>query len=72
MSDPVVERCRRVREQLLQQYGGLEGLLRKLEAMDRARAEARRGVRGKPIDKTRASKKVRRSAEPAMRSGLRK
>jgi hypothetical protein len=45
--DLIVERCRRVREELIQQYGGLEGLFRKLEAMDREREKTRTARLGK-------------------------
>jgi hypothetical protein len=41
MADVIVERCRRVRDQLLEQYGGLDGLFRKLEVMDRQREQSR-------------------------------
>ncbi len=41
MVDLIVERCRRVRQELVEQYGGLEGLFRKLEAMDRERKTSR-------------------------------
>lgn len=65
MADLIVERCRRVREELLRQYGGLEGLFSKLEAMDREREKsrrARRRGRGRtgtnPPPKRRAAKKA--------------
>ena len=65
MADLIVERCRRVREELLRQYGGLEGLFRKLEAMDRERQESRRASRRRsgrtgssPPPKARAAKKA--------------
>ena len=48
MADLIVERCRLVREELLRQYGGLEGLFSKLEAMDREREESRRAHRRRP------------------------
>jgi hypothetical protein len=37
MSDPVTEQCRHVREQLVEEFGGLNGLFDELEKMDRAR-----------------------------------
>ncbi len=48
MADLIVERGRQVREELLRQYGGLEGLFRKLGAMDREREESRRAHRRRP------------------------
>jgi hypothetical protein len=38
MADEILEEIWRVREQLLKQYGGLHGLVKHLQAMDRARA----------------------------------
>jgi hypothetical protein len=52
MTDPIVERFRRGGEQLVQQYGGLEGLLDKLEAMDRERQRKKTTSRGKRGRKT--------------------
>ena len=39
MSDSLVEQSREVREQLLLELGGLDGLCDKLESMDRAREQ---------------------------------
>jgi hypothetical protein len=55
MLDLIVERCRRVREQLVEDYGGLDGLFRKLEAMDRERAKSRVARRRKRASKVRSS-----------------
>ena len=39
MIDPLVENSRQVREQLLKEFGGLQGLCDKLEEMDRVRRQ---------------------------------
>ncbi len=39
MSDSLVEKSRAVREQLLREHGGLDGLCDKLEEMDRDREQ---------------------------------
>ncbi len=39
MSDSLVEKSREVREQLLQELGGIDGLCDKLEDMDRDREQ---------------------------------
>ena len=38
MYDPIVDEVRRVREELINRYGGLHGYIKHLKAMDRARA----------------------------------
>ena len=38
MYDPIVDEVRRVREELINRYGGLHGYIKHLQAMDRARA----------------------------------
>jgi hypothetical protein len=43
MPDSLVEQSREVREQLVRQLGGLDGLCDKLEAMDRARKQRQAG-----------------------------
>ena len=68
MLDPVVERCRQVREQLLREYGGLEGLFRKLAAMDRERAESKAALRGKRGGPKHGPQQKRRLAKPKSKS----
>ena len=38
MYDPIVDEVRRVREELIDRYGGLHDYIKHLQAMDRARA----------------------------------
>ena len=38
MTDPIVDEVRRVREELIERHGGLEGYLRYCEQQDRRRA----------------------------------
>ena len=38
MYDPIVDEVRRVREELIDRYGGLHGYIKHLQAMDRERA----------------------------------
>ena len=46
MSDEIVEQVRRVREQLIERYGGIDGYFKHCQAQDRAsRTKARRGKR---------------------------
>lgn len=46
MTDPILDEVQRAREELLRRFGGIDGLFRHLQAMDRARlrrAKQRRG-----------------------------
>jgi hypothetical protein len=43
MIDPIVDEVRRVREELIQRYGGLEGYLKHCEEQDRRRRPEGRG-----------------------------
>ena len=53
MSDEIVEQVRRVREQLIERHGGIEGYLKHCQAQDRAaRARARRRGRAAAPQKT--------------------
>jgi hypothetical protein len=65
----IVERCRLAREQLVEEYGGLDGLFRKLETMDRerekSRAAAARRRRRSPADRKPQSASSRPSSQPA-------
>ena len=36
-NDPIVDEVRRVREELIERYGGIDGYFKHLQAMDRAR-----------------------------------
>ncbi len=40
MTDPIVEEVRRVREELIRQYGGLDGYLKHCQEQDRQRTRA--------------------------------
>lgn len=57
MSDPLVEKSREVREQMLRKYGGLDGLFDKLENMDRQRLAAAAAKRKKAKKSKLAPKK---------------
>ena len=66
MIDSLIEKSHAVREQLLQQYGGVSGLFDKLEEMDRKRLtsqpiQATRAVRTAKTSKTTRTKKSRTS-----------
>lgn len=39
IEDPIVDEVRRVRDKLVKRYGGLDGLVKHLQAMDRARLQ---------------------------------
>jgi hypothetical protein len=62
MIDILVERCRRAGEQLIKQLGGLDGLFRKAEAMDRRRAREQAARRAKRRQTARSPKQVRKKA----------
>ena len=47
MTDPILEEVRRVREELFKRYGGVDGLFKHLQAMDRARARKAKRQRQK-------------------------
>jgi len=59
MIDPLVENSRQVRDQLLKEFGGLQGLCDKLEEMDRTRAQ-----------KTTRKRKPRKPSKAAKRSSV--
>jgi hypothetical protein len=65
----IVERCRVAHEQLVEEYGGLDGLFRKLETMDRerekSRATAARRRRHSSADRKPKSASSRPSSQPA-------
>lgn len=62
MSDPVTEQCRRVREQLVEEFGGLDGLFDEYERMDHARLKAAAaGKKKKPPTKPAVGRKPIRS-----------
>jgi hypothetical protein len=55
MTDPVVEACRRVRDQIVQRAGGFEGYFNQLEELDRQRLRVKQksGKRAKRVPKKR-------------------
>lgn len=61
MSDPILEEVWRVREELFRKYGGVEGLWKHLEAMDRARLRKERHRRRKKKVAVGAARHVRRA-----------
>ena len=67
MSDSLVEQSRKVREQLLRELGGLDGLCDKLEEMDRER-EQQAAARKTP---SRQPAPVGKSRRPAKRTPAR-
>jgi hypothetical protein len=60
MHDPILEEVWRARERLLKQYGGIDGLIKHVQAMDRARARKAKLRRAKHNGK-RAAKNSRSS-----------
>jgi len=60
MTDPVVDEVRRVRQELIRRYGGLEGYLKHCEAQERRHtSESPTKPRGK---RRRRTSRLRRSA----------
>jgi hypothetical protein len=58
MPDLIVDRCRQIREELIRQLGGIDGLFRRLEAMDRRRNPApRKGSQSRRHKSKRRKKK---------------
>lgn len=54
VNDPIVEEVRRVRKELIQQHGGLDGYLKHLQAMDRRRLSQAKAKRAKkPVKRIR-------------------
>lgn len=52
MQDPILDEIWRVREELLKRYGGLHGLIKHVQAMDRARLRKAKERRRKRTGKT--------------------
>ena len=56
MSDPIVDEVRRVREELINRYGGIDGYFKHCQSQDRARAASperrARKQRSKPARKS--------------------
>lgn len=48
MSDIIVEEVRRIREELIDRYGGIDGYVKHCQAQDRARATRAKSRRRKP------------------------
>ena len=44
MSDPIIEEVWRVREELIKRYGGMDGYVKHIQAMDRARLRKAKGA----------------------------
>jgi hypothetical protein len=59
MSDSLVEKSRAVREQLLRELGGLDGLCDKLEEMDREREQQQAAHKQPPGQRTSGGKSSR-------------
>jgi hypothetical protein len=53
MSDPILEEIWRVREELINRHGGLDGYLAYVQKLDRARRQRGRGSKGKKARKER-------------------
>lgn len=62
MSDIIVDQIRRVREELIERYGGIDGYFKHCQAQERAAAARRKSRRGKQ-PRTAAKKAGRRSGE---------
>ena len=63
MTDPIVDEVRRVREELIQRYGGLEGYLKHCEQQDRRRT-SRRTVKARGKQRKHTSRSRRSSPKP--------
>jgi hypothetical protein len=48
MNDPIVDEVRRVREELIDRYGGIEGYFKHCQAQEKAQAGPARSRRRKP------------------------
>ena len=46
-TDPIVDEVRRVRAELIEQYGGIDGYFKHLQSVDRARNVKRRNAKTK-------------------------
>ena len=58
MNDDIVEPIRRVREELIKRYGGMDGYIKHIQAMDRTRLRKAKQTRRRKVSKQTA-KKVR-------------
>jgi len=54
MADPILDEIWRVRQELLKRHGGLEGLFKYAQKLDRARLKRKRRPRSKNAQKPRA------------------
>ncbi len=59
MTDSLIEKSREVRDQLLKDFGGLDGLCDKLEEMDREREQAQMASKHPPRQTKSRSKSAR-------------
>jgi hypothetical protein len=66
MPDSLVEQSRAVRERLVRELGGLDGLCNKLAQMDQAREQRQAGRKKRPspatVGKSRRSRPAKRTA----------
>jgi hypothetical protein len=68
MTDPILDEIWRVREELVQRYGGIDGYFKHLQAMDRARMRKARARQRKRAGKTaRANSTVTAAAGPTQK-----
>jgi hypothetical protein len=63
MTDPIVDEVRRVREELIERYGGLEGYLKHCEAQDRRRT-SHRSIKARGKQRRQTSRSRRTSSKP--------
>ena len=63
MTDPIVDEVRRVREELIQRYGGLEGYLKHCEKQDRRRTP-RRAIKSRGMQRKETSRSRRSASKP--------
>ncbi len=72
MQDPILDEIWRVREELLERYGGLHGLIKHVQAMDRARARKAKARRRKPSKKLVQTSSTATAVGPATRKKARR
>lgn len=68
MHDPILEEVWRVREELIKQYGGLDGLIKHVQAMDRARARKAKQRIAKKIASNGRQRRTRPTKSKATRA----
>jgi hypothetical protein len=66
MYDPIVDEVRRVREELIERYGGLHGYIKHLQTMDRERARKMKQRSAKKLASNGTGRQTRRNKSKAV------